>query len=148
MLDVPRLLTRLRGCKVYFDTNIFIYVLNNTADYAQPCLALLQACADRQLIGLTGDATLAELLVKPLQANDASGVAAVRELLVTDGSIALLCHDRAAFEHAAHFRAKHGMKMLDALHLATALQGGAACLITNDRKFPRLAGLECLSLSD
>jgi hypothetical protein len=36
---------------------------------SQPSLALLQACADRYLLGLTGDATLAALLVKPLQHN-------------------------------------------------------------------------------
>ena len=67
---------------------------------------------------------------------------------MTDGSISLLGHDRAAFERAAHLRAKHGLKMVDALHLATALQGGAVCLISNDHKFPQLAEMECLSLTD
>lgn len=146
MLDVPGLLARLRGCKVYFDTNIFIYVLNNTPGYAEPCLALLQACADRRLIGLTGDVTLAELLVKPLQVNDAAAVAAVRDLLIEDGAIALVNHDRAAFEEAARLRARHGLKMVDALQLATARQAGAACMISNDRQFPALPEIECLSL--
>lgn len=146
MLDVPGLLARWRGCKVYLDTNIFIYVLNNTPVYAEPCLALLQACADRQLMGLTGDVTLAELLVKPLQANDAAAVAAVRDLLMEDGAIALLNHDRTTFEEAARLRAKHGLKMVDALHLATARQAGAVCLISNDRQFPVLSDIECLSL--
>ncbi len=147
MLDVASLVVRLRGRKVYFDTNIFIYVLNNTPDVAQPCLALLQACEDRQLIGLTGDVTLAELLVKPLQANDAAAVAAVRELLIEDGAIGLLGHDRAAFEKAAALRAQYGLKMVDALHLATAQLAGAACLISNDLRLPSLSGLECLSLA-
>ena len=147
MLDVPSLVLRLRGRKVYFDTTIFICVLNNTPGFAQPCLALLQAREDRQLIGLTGDATLAELLVKPIQANDAAAVAAVRELLIEDGAIGLLGHDRAAFEQAAALRAQHGLKMVDALHLATAQLAGAACLISNDRRLPSLAGLECLSMA-
>jgi predicted nucleic acid-binding protein len=147
MLDVPGLLARWRGSQVYLDTNIFIYVLNNTPLYAEPCLALLQACADRQIIGLTGDVTLAELLAKPLQANDAAAVAAVRELLIEDGAIALLNHDRSAFEEAARLRAKHGLKMVDALQLATARQAGSVGLISNDRQFPALPDIECLSLA-
>ena len=146
MLDVPGLLARLHGCKVYFDTNIFVYVLNNTPVYAEPCLNLLQACADRRLMGLTGDVTLAELLVKPLQVNDAAAVAAVRDLLIDDGAIGLVSHDRAAFEGAAQLRARHGLKMVDALQLATARQAGAVCLISNDRQFPALPGMECLNL--
>jgi predicted nucleic acid-binding protein len=147
VLDVPALVARMLGHKVYLDTNLFIYVLNDTPALAEPSLALLQACADRQLLGLTGDATLAELLVKPLQRNDAAAVAAVRALLIDDGAVQLLGHDRATFERAAQLRASHGLKMLDALHLATALQAGAACFISNDQRFPRLASIECLSLA-
>jgi hypothetical protein len=59
-------------------------VLNDTPLLAGPGLNLLQAWADRHLLGLTGDATLAELLVKPLQRNDAAALAAGRALLVDD----------------------------------------------------------------
>ena len=147
MLDVPSLLTRLHGRKVYFDTNIFIYVLNDTPTWAAPSLLLLEACAARQIVGLTGDVTLAELLVKPFQANDAAAVAAVKELLVEDGAIHLVSHERAAFERAAQHRARHGLKMADALQLATAQGAGASCLISNDRQFPTLPDIECVNLA-
>lgn len=146
MLDVPDLLARMHGRKVYFDTNIFIYVLNNTPGFAQPCLQLLEACAAGRIAGLTGELTLAELLVKPLQLNDAAAVAAVRDLLIDDGAIALVGHDRAAFERAALHRARHGLKLPDALQLATAQLAGAACLVSNDRKFPTLPDIESVSL--
>lgn len=146
MLDVLALVDRMRGCKVYFDTNIFIYLLNDTPELARPCLALLEACAAGHIIGLTGELTLAELLVKPLQCHDAAAVAAVRELLIEDGAIALVAHDRAAFERAALYRARHGLKMPDALHLATAQCAGAVCLVSNDHKFPSLAGMESVGL--
>lgn len=148
MLDVPALLARLPGRKVYLDTNVFIYLLNGTPGFAEPCLALLQACAQGLIQGLTGDLTLAELLVQPLRRNDAAAVAAVRELLVEDGAITLLSHDRTAFEHAAALRARHGLKLPDALQLATALQAGAVCLISNDRQFPALPDINCISLGD
>jgi predicted nucleic acid-binding protein len=146
VLNVEALVARARGHKVYLDTHIFIYVLNDTPLLAGPSLNLLQACADRHLLGLTGDATLAELLVKPLQRNDAAAVAAVRALLLDDGAITLVPHDRPCFERAAHLRATHGLKMVDALHLATAIQAGASCFISNDQRFPASGLLECLSL--
>jgi predicted nucleic acid-binding protein len=146
MLDVPALLARHAGRKVYFDTNIFIYVLNGTPGLSAPCVQLLDACAEGAIQGITGDLTLAELLVLPLRQNNAAAVAAVRELLIDDGAITLLPHDRATFERAAALRAQHGLKMPDALQLATALQAGAACLVSNDRRFPGVDEMECVSL--
>ncbi len=146
MLDATAFAARFAGQAIYLDTNIFIYVLGNHTQYADVCADLLQACARRQVMGITGDATLAELLVKPLQLNDAAAVAAVRELLIEDGVVTLISHSRRAFERAADLRARHRLKMMDALQLATALEAGAKCLISNDRQFPALADIECLSL--
>ncbi len=78
MLNVAALLEHCAGQALYFDPNIFIYLLGNNPRYAEQCLQLLQACADGTVVGLSGDVTLAELLVKPLQTNDAKGVAAVQ----------------------------------------------------------------------
>jgi predicted nucleic acid-binding protein len=147
VLDVPALVRRLRGQRVYLDTNIFICVLNQTPDLAGPSTALLQACADREILGQTGHLTLAELLVKPLQANDAAAVSVVKQLLVDDGVVELLEHDRRCFEDAALLRARHGMKMAEALHLATATRAGAACLVTNDRRFPSAGPVQCVGLT-
>ena len=147
VLDVPALLARHAGRKVYFDTHIFIHVLNGTPDLSAPCVQLLDACAQGAIQGITGDLTLAELLVLPLRQNNAAAVAAVRELLIDDGAITLLPHDRATFERAAALRAHHGLKMPDALQMATALQAGAACLVSNDRRFPGVDGMECVSLA-
>jgi predicted nucleic acid-binding protein len=148
VLDVPALLRRIAGGKVYFDTNIFIYLINDTPDLAAPSVGLLDACAQGVIQGLTGDLTLAELLVQPFKRNDAAAVALVRELLIDDGAVNLLGHDRSAFERAAALRARYGLKMPDALHIATALQAGATCLISNDRQFPLIADLECVNLRD
>lgn len=144
--DVKGLLARFRGRKVYFDTNLFIYVLNGTPGFSAVGVQWLDACAQGVIQGITGDLTLAELLVQPLRLNDAAAVAAVRALLIDDGAITLLGHDRATFESAATLRARHGLKMPDALQLATALQAGAACLVSNDQQFPALAEIECVTL--
>jgi predicted nucleic acid-binding protein len=147
MLDVSALVARHQGRKVYLDTNLFIYVLNGTPGLVVPCVELLDACSRGDLIGLTGDLTLAELQVQPLRLNDAAALAAVRELLVDSGAVTLVGHDRACFEKAALLRARHGLKMPDALHLATAQLAGAACCVSNDQQFPSLADIEFVSLA-
>ena len=63
------------------------------------------------------------------------------------GAITLVSHDRAAFERAALRRARHGLKMVDALQLATAQGAGARCLVSNDRQLPPLPDIECLNLA-
>lgn len=146
--DLDLILHRHRGRKVYFDTNVFVYVLNGTPGLGEACVAWLDACLRGDVMGVTGDLTLAELLVQPLRANDAAAVAAVREMVVASGAVSVLQHDRACFEQAALLRARHGLKMPDALHLATAQAAGAACLVTNDRRLPALDGLDIVSLRD
>lgn len=139
------LLKRYAGRRVYLDTNVFIYVLNGAPGLAEPSVALLEACCRGELLGATGDLTLAELLVQPLRLNDAAATAAVRELLLDSGAVSLLGHDRACFERAATLRARHGLKMPDALHLATALGSGAACFVSNDRQLPRVEGIDVVA---
>ena len=70
----------------------------------------------------------------------------MRELLIEDGAITLVNHSRRAFERAADLRAKYGLKMVDALQLATALEVDAACLVSNDKKFPPLPQMNCVTL--
>lgn len=144
---VAALVARHAGRRVYLDANIFIYVLNGAPGLAEPSVALLDACCRGEVQGVTGDLTLAELLVHPLRLNDAAAAAAVREMLQESGAVTLLGHDRACFERAAALRARHGLKMPDALHLATALGSGAACFVSNDHQLPQVEGLEIVNWS-
>ena len=146
MLDVSALLARHRHARVYFDSNIFIYVLGRNPDYLPVCIELMQACANEGILGITGDVTLAELLAKPLKENDANAVATVRNLLVNDGAFSLIGHPRICFEQAAALRARHKLKLVDALHLATAIHAGAACFVSYDFQFPQMPEIECLTL--
>lgn len=141
------LVARHAGRRVYLDANIFIYVLNGAPGLAEPSVALLDACCRGEVQGVTGDLTLAELLVHPLRLNDAAATAAVREMLQESGAVTLVGHDRACFERAAALRARHGLKMPDALHLATALGSGAACFVSNDHQLPQVEGLEIVNWS-
>ena len=90
---------------------------------------------------MSGDATPAELLVQPLKLNDAKAGAALRALLVESGAITLVSHSQKAFERAAELRAKHALKMVDALnwprHWMPTPRASSAMTVM----FPSLPGL-------
>ena len=66
----------------------------------------------------------------------------VQEILLDNGAVTLIGHDRARFDRAARLCAVHALKMPDALHLATALGCEAACFVSNDRGLPKVTGIE------
>ena len=58
----------------------------------------------------------------------------------TFDALPLVPLDPPVFRRAARLRASHGLKTPDALHLATALEGGCEALWTNDDHLHRAAG--------
>jgi predicted nucleic acid-binding protein len=78
---------------------------------------------------------LPELLSKPLREQSADELTALGALL---GRIDLLPADQATCELATALAASYGLRAADAVHLATALGGGADRFVTNNRSdFPK-----------
>lgn len=142
-------LAKLRGHKVYFDTNIIIYVINNTAQFVDVCIPFFSAIENGDITGCASDVTIAELLVKPMQTNDMLAISNIKAMFDVGGYFETFAHDRATFELAAHIRATKGLKFIDALHTATAINNGCSYIITNDRPLARkVAGVEAVDIKD
>ena len=137
---------QLHGKRVYFDANIFIYLLEHHPDLGEVCLSIVQSAVDKELDGYSGDLVLAELLVKPLKENNARAVQAVRDLFTNDTRIELLPHTKTAFISAAHLRANYKIKLPDALHIATAVENHMDVFLTNDREIPAMREITVLQL--
>lgn len=79
-----------------------------------------------------------ELLTKPLRENAANELEELGTLL---SRLDLRPADEATAELAAALGASYGLRAADAVHLATAVAGGAARFITNNRSdFPKTIG--------
>jgi predicted nucleic acid-binding protein len=137
---------QLHGKSVYFDANIFIYLLENHSDFGEICLSIVQSAVDKELDGYSGDLVLAELLVKPLKDNNARAVKAVKDLFSKEARIELLPHKRSTFETAALLRANYKIKLPDALHIATAIENHIEVFLTNDREIPSIPEITVLQL--
>jgi predicted nucleic acid-binding protein len=138
----------MQGQRVYIDTNVFIYFLAQHRTYFDVAAAILQACDNGDIHGVTGDAVVAELLVQPYRINDSATIAAIQRWFARENFIERLSHDAASFELAAKLRGTQGGKLIDALHYATALNGQCRFLITNDHAFKSSEQLQVVTLSD
>ncbi len=80
---------------------------------------------------------LSELLVGPLRTQDIASADLIEQYFHSD-AITLLPYAPQAVRIFAQLRAQHGVKSLDALHLAIAAAGGVDLFLTNDRRLHKL----------
>jgi len=141
-------LERLQGQGIYIDANVFIYFLEKSPVYFPVVAELLSACAQHHVFAFTGDAAVAEVMAgiyrqdKPALTNQCKAFFGNPQLL------SVVRHDEQVFDLAALLVAKQKFKLIDSLHLATALQHGCKALITNDAGMVSVEGLEVLHLQD
>jgi predicted nucleic acid-binding protein len=108
------------GRRVYFDTNIIIYAVEGYAALATQLNALLQALDDGEIVAVTSELTLAEVLVKPFKDGNLSVEQAYRAFLTPTPALQVVPVDGSIFLAAARLRATTSLKLPDAIHLATA----------------------------
>jgi predicted nucleic acid-binding protein len=146
MGTVGQLLERLAGQRVYFDANSLIYFFDKRARYFEVIAPLLIACDSGHFVGYTGDAAVSELMVHPYRTNQPEEIARGKSLFSRDNFLTVLGHDASAFDLAAQLRASSRLRMIDALHYATALNAGCRFLISNDANFKPSNTLEVVRL--
>jgi len=130
------------GATVLVDTAPWIYLLQDHPDFA-PRFAPLFAAADagRLQLALT-TVTMAEVLTGPIKAGQ---LALAKRYEMALGQYAEMPLTAAVAALAAQLRVQYSLKLPDAVQLATALDMGAAALITHDRDFARVQGLPILT---
>lgn len=113
-------LTSQLGGRVYLDTNIIIYAVEGYEAHAELIKSLLQALTERELIAITSDLTLAEVLVKPQRDGNTTVADAYRRFLSPTEVLRNAPITRELLEVAASLRATTSLKLPDAIHFASA----------------------------
>lgn len=131
---------------VGLDTSIFIYLIEEHAQFLHLVEPVFAAIATGALKGTTSGITLLEVLVAPYRAGDLSLAARYEALLTRSRNLHLVELDRPILRAAAHLRATCEVKTPDALQLAAALASNCSAYLTNDRNLPRIPGLRILQL--
>jgi predicted nucleic acid-binding protein len=129
------------GATVLVDTAPWIYLLEDHAEFAPRFVGLFEA-ADRGQIQLAlCTVTLAEVLTGPFKAGQ---TALAKRYETALGAYQVVPLSAAVASLAAQLRVQYRLKLPDAVQLASALQIGAAALVTHDRDFSAVQGLPVL----
>ena len=129
------LVERVRGRRVYFDANVFIYALEGEPRAKADVRPLFDVLDAGEAVAVTSEMTLAEVLVMPYRLGE-SGVAALYErLLAPRAGLTRVAATTDLWWAAARLRASTpSLRLPDALHAATAEAERCTLLVTGDRR--------------
>lgn len=123
--------------RIYWDTMIHAYWLEDREELSDRVQQIHGVMVQR------GDAlcgslfVLGELLVGPLKSGDIAAADLLEEYFGSE-AITMLPYTRQAARIFARLRAQHGVRPLDALHLAIAIDAGVDLFLTHDRRLHKL----------
>ena len=123
--------------RVFWDTNLFIYLLEDFGPQSDQVAALRERMLERADELVTSTLTLGEVLVKPAE----QGNEALRQRYedVLSQTARLIAFDRETARRYAGIRRNRSIRSPDAIQLACAAQIGVDLFITNDDRLSRLA---------
>ncbi|MGH9199432.1 MAG: type II toxin-antitoxin system VapC family toxin [Acidimicrobiia bacterium] len=130
------------------DTAAFIYYYERTLRYLPVTRLLFRGLATGVIAGVTSPVTLTELTVRPLALGQRQLVNLYTAVLSQHPHMLIQDITLSTARMAAELRARHGVRTIDALQLATALGAGATGFVTNDRRLSRVTELDVLVLED
>lgn len=122
--------------KVFFDTNVFIYMFEGLEPNRSRMLEIRRRMLDRGDQIVTSAMTLGEVLVKPTKLGQTSLIEQYdRAIRLTTK---LVSFDPAVAWRYGSLRATHSLRSPDAIQLACAAHFGVDLFITNDQNLHKL----------
>lgn len=131
---------------VYFDTNVFIYAIDGHDAYYDLLLRLFDYIEVNNLQIVTSELTLAECLVKPEKDDNTAAIATYKQHIRTSDRLKVKSVSRHILIASAQVRNQLGLKLPDAIHMATAIEQECKTFITNDRKLRSPEGMQRLDI--
>lgn len=122
--------------RIFWDTNLFIYLVEDYARLSDLAYALRERMLERGDQLCTSTLTLGEVLVKPFSTRNVE-LAEAYEGKLAPPSVLLIPFDRTAARIYARLRQDRTLRPLDAMQLACAAQAGCDLFITNDDRLSR-----------
>ena len=127
------------GSSICLDTNCLVYLAEEPAESRGRKVAAVIAQAGGAIIAISTLA-LGEAMVGPLRKGRPELARAMRMAIQAIPGAILVAPALEIASVAAEIRARTGIKLIDAIHLATAESTGVSYFITNDRALAKLAG--------
>ena len=121
--------------RVFWDTNLFIYLIEGTGDRSRQVLELYARMRERGDSLFTSALTVGEVLVKPVERNNEALRRRYEQALGSGATV--LPFDIDAASHYAEIRQDRSIRPPDAIQLACAAAAEMDLFITNDDRLTR-----------
>lgn len=117
--------------RLYFDTNVFIYSIEGSADVAEPLNALFALARDNPGLAVTSELTLAEILPRASSLHRRSYL----DLIIWSKIFDLQPVSRDILIETADYRKASGVnKLPDAIHAVTAIRTNCHIFLSADQR--------------
>lgn len=128
--------------RVFWDTNIFIYLFENYGELSERAADLRSKMLVRADRLLTSALTLGEILVRPTEQHDLELCRKYEEAILATSIV--LPFDTKAAKNYATLRCDRSLRAPDALQLACASAAGVDLFVTNDARLQskRVEGIQ------
>ncbi|MEX2299222.1 MAG: type II toxin-antitoxin system VapC family toxin [Dongiaceae bacterium] len=124
------------GWKAYLDANVFIDAIEGGEEVASPARRLLDAGRSTTGLLVTSELTLAEVLGPGRHRSMSEDVKLTYlDLIISSGIVELNPVSRAILMETARLRRLTRLKLIDAIHFATAVRANCRFLVSRDRDF-------------
>jgi len=124
--------------RVYWDSMLFIYLLEGNPEFGKRVQQLHAAMIRRGDILCTSVFTVGEVLTGPRKRNDVAGIKGLKEFFGSK-EIEILPFSVDAADRYSMIRAEARVSQADGIHLATAAAAGVDLFVTNDGKLRTLS---------
>lgn len=135
---------------VYLDSNVFIDAIEGVELLSSPARKMIELAGAGRRRLVTSELTLAEVLAPGKRGRrSADTKRSYLELIVWSRTVDLKPVTREVLMETTKLREVARLKLIDAIHLATAILSGCRFLVSRDEDFREVpAGMERLSASD
>ncbi|MGA3334458.1 MAG: PIN domain-containing protein [Terracidiphilus sp.] len=124
--------------RVYWDTMLFIYLLEDNPIFGPRVKSIHEAMRRRGDVLCTSIFTVGEVLTGLRKQKDEAGIRGVKGFMLSD-EVSILPFDLEAADRYSMIRSDTRVSQADGIHLATAAAAGVDIFFTNDEKLRSLA---------
>ncbi len=121
--------------RIFWDTNLFVYLLEDKGQLTERVVSLRERMIERGDELLTSTLTLSEILVKPLETGHEDLAQRYEQAIMAAASV--VPFDQSAAHAFAAVRRDGTIRPPDAIQLACASVAGTDLFVTNDQRLSR-----------
>lgn len=126
------------GSRVLLDSAAIVYFIEHNPRYDAAASEVFERVSAGRLLAHASVLAVTEVLVPAYRVGNQRAARRVRSALERIPNLEIVPVNAEVADLAARLRAAHNLRTPDAIHVATALDASADCIVTNDHRLRRV----------